>query len=597
MLIIYNLPGLLVGLAGLAGGFAGLLLSGSIGVGLSAVAAVWFAAGFWWRRRPAADELGRPAKRPWPALFFVPLPFLAVPLALLGALAVAFERTRADAPPDPLAEAFRVDEALLNAAPATGDADLARRVLATLEEVTVEAAGARNYSVFVRRKPGAVLVLMKAPNLKTYGDAAREQLVKAVAEIVRAGAPGDPPAVYVGVKGRALFGAIRTPTGGVRTGGAVVPKPLYAFYEETPGEPDPPRSPPAVAADAADAPEPPEPPPTAPETAADSPARPREPAGEPREITLVIVRTVGTVDRDAAPAAIEWDLTKYDGYVPGSLRIDWDAGTIALAAVPDSRADRFASVPPLGVGLIVKEAPAPRPPGPRGGAVAGRDGEPDGNAEPDSPPARTRFPDFPDFPNRPRGEPAGEPREVVRYLRESHRPVDRDAAPAAVERELAKYDGYVAGSARIDWEAGTATFSAVPGSRADRFAPAAFMRADLTTSRFPPRGPLGRPGETNGKPGAATGGDYAGPHPVPATNRPVPDDAELAAGTVLQASWGGGSRWFPVTVVTAADDGTVTVRWNGWGSREETVPRDRLAFPPPDVPQPPGVSIQVPPDS
>ena len=238
MLIIYNLPGLLVGIAGLVCGFAALLMSGSVGAGLCGVAAAWFGLGLWWRRRPVGDSTGGRARRAWPALFFVPLPFLAAPLAALGVAAAVFQSNRDARPPDPRAEAFRADEARLDEAPATGEADLSRRVLAALRDATVEAAGAEDYSVFTRRRPGAVLVLLKAPNLKTYGDAAREELVEGVAAIVAAEVVGesgdDPPGVYVGVKGRSLFGAVRTPTGGVRTGGVVSPKPLHRVLRRIP---------------------------------------------------------------------------------------------------------------------------------------------------------------------------------------------------------------------------------------------------------------------------------------------------------------------------------------------------------------------------
>ena len=468
MLIIYNLPGLLVGIAGLVCGFAVLLASGSVGAGLCGVAAAWFGLGLWWRRRPVGDPGGGRAKRAWPALFFVPLPFLAVPLAALGLAAAVFQSNRDARPPDPRAEAFRADEARLDEAPATGDADLSRRVLAALRDATVEAAGAEDYSAFTRRRPGAVLVLLKAPNLKTYGDAAREELVEGVAEIVAAETPDDPPGVYVGVKGRTLFGAVRTPTGGVRTGRVVPPAPLHAFYDAPPRRVDSPPPTDDV------------PPPTDDPPVAAVPPRPRE-----------------------------------------TLR-------------PPTRPER-------------------------------------------SPPRPDRF-------GRDSGAPPADPREVVAEFDGTNGFFEPDGYMAELERDLTGRDGYVAGSVRVDWDAGTVTASVAPDSWAERTFRSAPMRAGLTPAlRGAPAPPAGADPAGDGP------GDYAGPWSVPATGRPVPAETELVPGAVLQAARG--STWYPVTVAGVADDGAITVRWNGRGEREETLPRTRLAFPPPNVAQPSGFTV------
>ena len=340
-------------------------------------------------------------------------------------------------------------------------------MLAALRDATVEAAGADDYSVFTRRRPGAVLVLLKAPNLKTYGDSAREQLVEGVAAIVAAETPGDPPDVFVGVTGRTLFGAVRTPAGGLRTGGAVSPRPLYAFYDDEPRTPAPPSADPdppvEIARRSRETPRPPARPERPPPPTSPRPGRfgrdPGAPPAEPREVTVEFDGTNGFFDPDGYMIELERDLTGRDGYVPDSARVDWDAGTVTASVVPDSWAERTFRSAPMRAGLT----PAPR---------------------------------------RPPGAPAG-------------------AGPAG--------DG--------------------PG-------------------------------------------DYAGPGSVPATGRPVPAGTELVPGAVLQAARG--STWYPVTVAGVADDGAITVRWNGWGEREEALPRTRLAFPPPAVPQPPGFSVPPP---
>ena len=158
---------------------------------------------------------------------------------------------------------------------------------------------------------------------------------------------------------------------------------------------------------------------------------------------------------------------------------------------------------------------------------------------------------------------------------------------AELERDLTGRDGYVAGSARVDWDAGTVTASVVPDSWAERTFRSAPMRAGLTpTLRRTPAPPAGADPAGDGP------GDYAGPYRVPATGRPVPAETELIPGAVLQAARG--STWYPVTVAGVAADGAITVRWNGWDEREETLPRTRLAFPPPEVPQPSGFAVPPP---
>jgi hypothetical protein len=67
MILIYNMGGLLIGLAGIGAGFLVFLLSGKLFLGLLTIAVIWLAFG----RSKLDRQTG--AKRPAPALFFVPL--------------------------------------------------------------------------------------------------------------------------------------------------------------------------------------------------------------------------------------------------------------------------------------------------------------------------------------------------------------------------------------------------------------------------------------------------------------------------------------------------------------------------------------------
>ena len=75
-----------------------------------------------------------------------------------------------------------------------------------------------------------VLVLVSIENLKKFSDTARHALLDAVEETVRAGSTTRP--VYIGVKGKLLFGAIRTPRT-TRVGSAVDDDLLLDFFGPT----------------------------------------------------------------------------------------------------------------------------------------------------------------------------------------------------------------------------------------------------------------------------------------------------------------------------------------------------------------------------
>jgi len=106
MIIVYNLPGFILGAAGLGVGLFVFMLSGWLSAGLLMVAVVWFAGGFWWRNREVAPGV----KQRFPALYFIPLPILAVPVAILAALFLVVELGGGLHPADQQAKLARAAE-------------------------------------------------------------------------------------------------------------------------------------------------------------------------------------------------------------------------------------------------------------------------------------------------------------------------------------------------------------------------------------------------------------------------------------------------------------------------------------------------------
>jgi hypothetical protein len=106
MLIIYNLSGLILAGAGIVAGLFVVMVTGWISPGLLTLAVIWFAGGLWWRHQ----EVSPGVKRPFPALFFIPLPILAIPAASLAVLGFLLVEWGAHTQPaDGRAELFRAD--------------------------------------------------------------------------------------------------------------------------------------------------------------------------------------------------------------------------------------------------------------------------------------------------------------------------------------------------------------------------------------------------------------------------------------------------------------------------------------------------------
>jgi hypothetical protein len=226
MIIVYNRSGLIVGVLGLFLGLVAAVGSGLVSLGGATVAAVWIGAGLWCKYRARPDgQIGR-----FPAIFFIPLPFWAVPLVLMSLLALLIEVRVGRRPPDPREARFRADERMLDSTSSSGDVSLSKSLLDALGKITVEEGMADNYHVFTKLGDDTVLVLIRSPNLKNFKMPARVELLHAIESILASQSQTKGKQPYIGVKGRIAFGAIRVPPDQIKTGSVLAESPLYDFY-------------------------------------------------------------------------------------------------------------------------------------------------------------------------------------------------------------------------------------------------------------------------------------------------------------------------------------------------------------------------------
>lgn len=220
MIIIYNLSGLILGVAGIGAGLLVAMATGSIGGALLVLSIVWIAGGFWWHSR----------ERPFPAIFFIPLPFIAMPLAMLAVpLLLVQPRAHAEAA-DQRSIEFRADEKMLDAAAATGDIELSQSILAALRAVPTEEGASEPYSVCTHTAGDSALVLVKAVNLKKYKDPTRHLLLQEIRKVVRDRTASQETRLFIGIKGRLTYGAVETPPGDVRVASSISESKLFDFY-------------------------------------------------------------------------------------------------------------------------------------------------------------------------------------------------------------------------------------------------------------------------------------------------------------------------------------------------------------------------------
>jgi len=226
MIIVYNVSGLIVGMLGLFLGLLIAVVSGLISLGGLAAAVVWIGASLWWKYRARPEgKIGR-----FPAIFLIPLPFWAAPLALMSLLILVIEVREGRRPLDPRMALFSADVRMLDSASFSGDVSLSKSIGDALGKITVAEARADNYHVFTKLGDDEVLVLIKSPNLKNFKMPARVELLHAIDSILASQPLTKGKQPYIGVKGRIAFGAILVPPNQIKTGSVLAESPLYDFY-------------------------------------------------------------------------------------------------------------------------------------------------------------------------------------------------------------------------------------------------------------------------------------------------------------------------------------------------------------------------------
>jgi len=219
MIIIYNLSGLLIGIAGIAVGFLAIVVTGWISAGLLTLGAIWLAFGR--ARRDPETGIARPA----PALFFIPLYLLSIPILLLALLAAIGDVQQGRKALDPRSALLQADQKALDQTKLTGDPDLAGAAYDALKAIARD----DKMHVFAAARGPAVLVLVKIPSLKEIGESDRAAMAQALIAALEDRDASRGRQVYLGIRGRLTYGIIRTPAG-TKIGSVVSSDPLLEFY-------------------------------------------------------------------------------------------------------------------------------------------------------------------------------------------------------------------------------------------------------------------------------------------------------------------------------------------------------------------------------
>jgi hypothetical protein len=206
---------MIVGLTGFLAGFCVFLATGKASLGLVALAAVWF---FWGRRKSMLSDTPT-----LPSIYFIPLRYAALVVCLLALGLAAAEHARAQQPPNHLREMLKRDEAILRDSLLSGSHELAREVQAALSPLLGEC------SVRARVEPHAVLVLARHPKLKEFEASRLGVLLEEMERVVRAQPALKDRPLYLGVRGRLMYGAVQAPGRSAQTG-TLLGEELEPFY-------------------------------------------------------------------------------------------------------------------------------------------------------------------------------------------------------------------------------------------------------------------------------------------------------------------------------------------------------------------------------
>jgi len=203
LFIIYNISGLLIGFLGVVLGILSIAATGYVWVGILVVGAVWAGLGLWWRKGTAGS-----GKRPYPSVFFIPLPFLAILSLPLAVASMTADKASSAKLEDPRAQKLAVAKNSLRQEMLSGDTNLARTVLTEVMAGAYTSAVPNEVSVYAEPAGDAVLVIVKISNLRKFSESDKGLALNAIR---KASETESVKEIYCGVMGFASFGAIQTP--------------------------------------------------------------------------------------------------------------------------------------------------------------------------------------------------------------------------------------------------------------------------------------------------------------------------------------------------------------------------------------------------
>lgn len=226
MIIIYTPSGLLLGLAGVVLGGLAFLLSSLLSVGVFVLSLVWIAGGIGWKMVKINGENMR-----FPALFFIPLPFLGAPLLLLsvplGAVEVWVRMQPVDVRSEKLDQLVNSAESKLT----SGDTELAKELREYfLAGIQSPQAKSMNYGVHLSIQENDVLVIVFMEDLKKYKEPARIEIADAISKWLEQEPKTQGKNHYIALRGKVAFGLIKTPDGKIDEGVFASESGLYPFF-------------------------------------------------------------------------------------------------------------------------------------------------------------------------------------------------------------------------------------------------------------------------------------------------------------------------------------------------------------------------------
>ncbi len=244
MFIVYTPSGLLLGIAGVIVGGALGAVTRSPGVAALGTAAVWIGFGRWKTDRETGE------RRPAPSIYFIPLVFygaLLVPFAGILFYMQIFglpgrERgasaERGDS--DERAALFDQDERALDRRIIGGDQEISTAIHGLIMTFVKDGVEDDVCHVLTRVKEDRVLTLVKLTCLKELDDEETASLIELIAAVTARAVEdedagegeGDEKDVYVGLKGRLVYGAVVLPGEDPDVAFSVPKEKLFPFYDE-----------------------------------------------------------------------------------------------------------------------------------------------------------------------------------------------------------------------------------------------------------------------------------------------------------------------------------------------------------------------------